>query len=149
MDRPPFVFALSGRTVPRGHEDGDTFLPANFRKEIRLPQVLEATSMSRATFSRQFRKHAGKTLSRFLKDVRLEAACRELRETDRLVIDVALGNGFSQISFVNRVFRRALRCSPTRYRQRHQRKLPVSEMGSNADRRRSASSAGQLGGLTL
>jgi AraC-like DNA-binding protein len=94
------------------------FLLANFRKEIRLTEILEVAKMSRSTFERQFKKHSGKTLSDFLQQIRLDAACRELARTDNPIIDVAFGNGFTQVSFFNRVFRRSLKCSPSDYRCR-------------------------------
>lgn len=97
------------------------FLLANFREEIRLGQLLEVTGMSKPTFSRQFKRHAGKTVSEFLQQVRIEAACDELIRTDRPVIEIALGCGFSQISFFNRVFRRSCLCNPTEYRDRHRK----------------------------
>ena len=75
------------------------FLLANFQKEIRLADLLEVTRMSRATFSRQFMIHSGKTLGQFLQQIRLDAACRDLAETDLPIIDIALGSGFSQVSF--------------------------------------------------
>lgn len=97
------------------------FLVARFRSEIRLEQVLKVTGMSKPTFCRQFKKHYGKTLNAFLQGIRLEAACRELAETENPVIDVAFASGFSQISFFNRLFRRVFKCSPLRYRLRVRR----------------------------
>ena len=98
------------------------FLLSHFRSELRLEQVLEATQMSKPTFSRQFKKHSGKSLNEFLQQIRLDAACRDLVETDHSIIDVALASGFSQISFFNRVFRRVIKCSPSQYRSRARRR---------------------------
>ncbi|GEP44909.1 helix-turn-helix domain-containing protein [Brevifollis gellanilyticus] len=91
-------------------------LLASFREQVRLEDVLILTGMSRPTFARQFKKHSGKTLSEFLNHLRLQAACRELVESDRSVLEIALGSGFTQVSFFNRLFRRLQRCSPTEYR---------------------------------
>jgi AraC-like DNA-binding protein len=91
-------------------------LLAHFRDEVRLQDVLQVTGMSRPTFARQFKKHSGRTFSEFLNRLRLQAACRELRETDRSVLDIALTSGFTQLSFFNRLFRRELKCSPTEFR---------------------------------
>lgn len=106
------------------------FLLANFREEVRLEQLLEVTRMSKPTFSRQFKKHSGKTLSTFLQHVRLDAVCRELAETDRPIIDVAMAGGFSEISFFNRIFRRSLRSSPSQYRSKAQAKRKKAELGT-------------------
>ncbi|MES2596801.1 MAG: AraC family transcriptional regulator [Verrucomicrobiota bacterium] len=93
-------------------------LLASFREQVRLEDVLIITGMSRPTFARQFKKHSGKTLSEFLNHLRLQAACRELVESDRSVLEIALGSGFTQVSFFNRLFRRLQKCSPTEYRAR-------------------------------
>ena len=94
-------------------------LAAHFREEVGLEDLLLLTDMSRATFARQFKKHSGKTFSEFLAQLRLQAACRELRETERSVLDIAASAGFSQLSFFNRLFRREMRCTPSQYRTRH------------------------------
>jgi AraC-like DNA-binding protein len=96
-------------------------LLAHFRDEIRLEEVLKLTQMSKPAFSRQFKKHSGKTFSEFLSCLRLQAACRELVETDRSVLEIALSCGYNQISFFNRIFRRTLGCSPSQYRARERR----------------------------
>lgn len=96
------------------------FLLANFRGVIRLSDVLAAARMSKPTFARQFKKHSGRTLGEFLQQVRLDAACRELAESDRPVTEVALGCSFTQISFFNRLFRRTRRCSRAEFRRRRQ-----------------------------
>jgi AraC-like DNA-binding protein/mannose-6-phosphate isomerase-like protein (cupin superfamily) len=92
------------------------YLLANYRGPIRLSEVLRLAQMSKPTFARQFRKHSGKSFSEFLTHLRLRSACRELEETNHPVLDIALECGFSHVSFFNRVFRRILKTSPTRYR---------------------------------
>lgn len=99
------------------------FVLIHFREEFRLQQILDETRLSKPTFSRQFKIHCGKNLSDFVKQVRLDAVCHELAETDHAIIDVALGNGFSQISFFNRVFRQAMQCSPSEYRARTKKEV--------------------------
>ncbi len=98
---------------------------ANFRDEVRLEDLLLETDMSRATFARQFKKHSGKTFSEFLNQLRLQAACQELRESDLSVLDLSVASGFSQVSFFNRLFRREFGCSPTDYRRKKGKRLPT------------------------
>ncbi len=91
-------------------------LVGHFREEVRLEEVLKIASLSRPTFARQFKRHTGRSLSDFLIELRLQAACRALAETRRSVLEIALDCGFSQVSFFNRVFRRTMGGSPTEYR---------------------------------
>jgi len=112
-------FALAEKSVYRHPmENAMRHVIANFREEVRLETLLELTSLSRATFSRQFRIHAGKSFSEFLLQLRIETACRELLETDRTVTEIAYACGFGQISFFNRSFRRGMGCTPMEFRKR-------------------------------
>jgi len=91
-------------------------LVANHRDTVRLEELLALTGLSRSSFARQFKQHSGRSFSAFLNGLRLEAACRELLESGRPVLDIALGAGFTQVSFFNRLFRRTYGCSPSAFR---------------------------------
>jgi AraC-like DNA-binding protein len=108
------------------------YLVAHFREEVRLGDVLELAAMSRPTFARQFKQHSGRTFSEFVNGLRLQAACLELSQGERSILEIALGCGFSQISFFNRLFRRVMHCSPTEYRARLQAaRTPRSGKGAS------------------
>lgn len=93
-----------------------SYIIAHYRGSIRLPDLLELTGMSRATFSRQFQLHAGRSFSTFLNQVRLQAVCRALRDSSEPITSIALEHGFNQLSFFNRLFRREINMSPSDYR---------------------------------
>jgi len=116
------VFSLpTASTHQQAMAEVVTHLLSSFREPIRLEELLEITSMSKPTFSRLFKIHSGKSFSDFVTHLRLQAACRELLDTDHPIIDVAFGCGFHQISFFNRIFRRIYQCTPTQYRTRKSR----------------------------
>ena len=95
-------------------------LTTHFREDVKLEKLLHLTAMSRPTFSRQFKQHNGRSFSEFLVQLRLQAACRELKETSQTILEIALGCGFTQISFFNRIFRREMAVSPRDYRKNHE-----------------------------
>lgn len=95
-----------------------SFVLGNYRRGVRLEELLRLSGMSRATFARQFQRHSGKCFSAFLNEVRIQAVCRALRETDLPVGEVALEEGFNQLSFFNRIFLRIVGCTPREYRRR-------------------------------
>jgi AraC-like DNA-binding protein len=101
---------------------------ATFREEVRLGQVIELTGMRKATFSRQFKQHVGQSYTDFLNHLRLQAACHDLAETDKPIIEVAYESGFSQLAFFCRFFRRQMGCNPKAFRRSQQlktaKKLP-------------------------
>lgn len=111
-------FSLSGTAA---HQEAVrrsvSYVLANYREPIRLPELLQVACMSRATFARQFHRHTGKSFMSFLNQVRLQAVCRALRETDEPVSKIAFDHGFSHLSYFNRLFRREFAASPTAFRE--------------------------------
>jgi AraC-like DNA-binding protein len=93
-----------------------SYILANHAEPVRLEDLLKVTGMSRPTFARQFKEHAGKSFSSFLNQVRIQAVCRALQETNLQITEIALSHGFRQLSFFNRLFRREIGCPPSRYR---------------------------------
>jgi len=94
-----------------------SYILAHYRDPVRLEELLRLTGMSRATFARQFHRHAGKSFSVFLNQVRLQAVCRSLIESAEPISSIALDHGFNQLSFFNRLFRRELGTNPGDYRR--------------------------------
>jgi len=111
-------FSLSGTAA---HQEAIrrtvSYIVASYREPVGLPELLRLAGMSRATFARQFRKHTGKSFLSFLNQVRLQAVCRVLRESNESVSEIALDHGFNHLSYFNRLFRREFGVNPTSYRQ--------------------------------
>ena len=95
-----------------------SYIHANYREPINLADLLNVTSMSRTTFTRQFLLHAKTCYTTYLNRIRLEAVCRELRNSSEAIGSIALGHGFTQLSFFNRLFRREMGVCPKVYRER-------------------------------
>lgn len=93
-----------------------TFILNNFHEEIGIEDVIKQAGMSRATFSRQFRHHTGKTFTRFLNEVRIDFACRQLIETDQSIGEIAFASGFNNMSHFNHQFSRLRNLSPRQFR---------------------------------
>ncbi|OAI56629.1 hypothetical protein AYO49_03900 [Verrucomicrobiaceae bacterium SCGC AG-212-N21] len=94
------------------------YILQHFREPIALAEVLRLAGMSKATFARQFRRHAGRPFSAFVNQVRLDHACRELVGSGMSVSEAAFASGFNSLSYFNRAFRSAHRCSPKEYRRK-------------------------------
>lgn len=106
------------------------YILANYRESLRLPDLLRRINMSKATFARQFKRHAGKTFTDFVLELRLQHACEELQRDDRTILNIAVDSGFSQISFFNRAFRRVYNTSPDLFRKEHRRLIPPFNSGT-------------------
>lgn len=89
----------------------------NFQDEISFSDVLQQSRMSKATFSRHFKKLTGKTFTRFLADVRLNFAGRKLIESDLPVSEIAFLSGYSNLAHFNHQFKDLHHLSPRAFRK--------------------------------
>lgn len=89
----------------------------NFQEELTFNEILRKTHMSKATFERHFKKLTGKTFTRFLTEVRLNYAGRQLIETDLPVSEIAFSSGFSNLSHFNHQFKVLHHLSPRAFRR--------------------------------
>lgn len=119
----PRPFSLSGSAE---HQEAITrvvsYILAHYREPLHLGELLSLVSMSRPTFARQFRRHAGRSFSMFLNQIRLQAVCQALRNTSEPIGAIALNHGFNNLSFFNRLFRREFKANPSHYRARGHRR---------------------------
>ncbi|MFE0104564.1 cupin domain-containing protein [Streptomyces sp. NPDC059009] len=74
-------------------------------------------AMSRPAFARQFKTLVGATPLAYLSRLRIDLAARLLRETDRLVSDIAEAVGYTSEFAFSRAFSRELGVPPGRYRR--------------------------------
>jgi AraC-like DNA-binding protein len=114
------VFIPSKRQATyRGIRDAIRLVLDRFHEPLRFVDALGRARMSPATFNRQFRAHTGKTFTRFLNEVRIDAACRQLVETARSVSEIAFACGYGNISHFNHQFRALRATTPRAFRAAH------------------------------
>lgn len=106
------------RSSHRGIQKAVHFVLNNFDKNFSLGNVLSESGMSKATFERQFRKKTGKTFTQFLGEVRIDAASRQLIETDLSISEIAFASGFNNLSTFNRQFSTMHGQSPRTFRRK-------------------------------
>jgi transcriptional regulator GlxA family with amidase domain len=84
----------------------------------RVATLAATAAMSERHFTRVFAAEVGETPSRFVEQVRTEAARRELEVTDDTLDVIAVRCGFGTSETLRRTFRRRLQTSPDAYRRR-------------------------------
>jgi AraC family transcriptional regulator len=93
------------------------FVHAKMEDELTLCEMAQSVELSRAHFSRMFRKSTGESPHHFVLRQRVERAKEMLRAAEARVLDVAVASGFKTQQHFARVFRRMCGVSPTEYRQ--------------------------------
>ena len=90
---------------------------ARYAEPLGVDDLAAAAGLSRAHFSREFRRTFGETPHRYLQRRRVERAMFLLRETDRSVTDICLAVGFGSLGTFSRTFREIVGRSPRAYRR--------------------------------
>ncbi len=120
------AFAPAARHLLRARDLAD----ARYFEPLDVDQLARAAGLSRAHFSREFRRTFGESPHSYLLTRRLERAAALLRSTDRSIIDVCFSVGLHSVGSFTTSFTRTFGLSPTAYRARfppaaHQIRLPT------------------------
>ncbi len=105
----------SVRHLVRGRDLAD----ARYHEQIGVADMAAAAGLSRAHFTREFRRAFGESPRQYLLTRRLERAATLLRTTDRTVTDICLLVGLTSLGSFTTSFTRIHGCTPTEYRRQH------------------------------
>ena len=73
----------------------------------------------RPTFMTIFKQHTGTSCTEFIIQARVNAACEELRNSVKPVLEIATDVGFNNLSNFNRQFKHYYDQTPSQYRKTH------------------------------
>lgn len=93
-------------------------LPHRFLEATDLDAAAAELGMSRRRFTQLFREVTGSTWAVYLTRLRIDYACRLLRETSRSILSTAFECGYDDLSLFYRVFRRQTGTTPREWRAR-------------------------------
>lgn len=96
------------------------FCHCNYAREITLEEIAAYVGMNKSAFCTFMRRHAGKSLSEFVNDIRLKRAMEMLRHTDKNISDIAYDTGFANVTYFNRLFRNKYNRTPKSVRTEKQ-----------------------------
>jgi AraC-like DNA-binding protein len=106
------AFVPPARHLVRAKDAADS----RYFEALGVEDLARAAGLSRAHFSREFRKAFGESPHSYLLTRRLERAAALLRTTDRSVVDICLSVGLQSIGSFTTSFTRTFGVPPTVYR---------------------------------
>ncbi len=106
------AFVPPARHLQRAKDLAD----ARYFEPLGVDDLARAAGLSRAHFSREFRRAFGDSPHAYLLTRRLERAAALLRTTDRSVAEVCLAVGLQGLGSFTTSFKRAYGMTPTAYR---------------------------------
>jgi AraC-like DNA-binding protein len=103
---------------------------ARYFEPLDVDDLAKAAGLSRAHFSREFRRVFGESPHAYLLTRRLERAAALLRTTDRSIADICFSVGLQSIGSFTTSFTRTFGVSPAAYRVKfppasHQARVPA------------------------
>ena len=109
------AFAPTARHLLRAKDLAD----ARYFEPLDVDDLAGAAGLSRAHFSREFRRAFGESPHAYLLTRRLERAAALLRGTDRSVAEICFAVGLRSVGSFTTSFTRTYGTSPTAYRAAH------------------------------
>jgi AraC-like DNA-binding protein/mannose-6-phosphate isomerase-like protein (cupin superfamily) len=89
----------------------------HYRSPIRIGTLAELVSMNEAAFCRFFKKTLGKTVSEYIRELRISHVCQQIQNTKDPLYKIAYDSGFSSLTLFNRQFKRVTGRTPGQYRR--------------------------------
>jgi AraC-like DNA-binding protein len=109
------AYAPPARHLLRAKDLADS----HYAEPLGVEDMAREAGLSRAHFSREFRRAFGDSPHAYLLTRRLERAAALLRSTDRQVADICFSVGLASLGSFTTSFTRTYGVSPTAYRERH------------------------------
>lgn len=112
-----------------GTEDGNpvlfhkicTYLQMHYNKKISMEELCHSLHYSESYISRVFRSGSGRSIQRYVQELRTEEAKLLLVSTAMTVQEIALYVGFGDSNYFSTVFRSIAGISPRTYRKQNQK----------------------------
>jgi transcriptional regulator GlxA family with amidase domain len=102
--------------------------------ELSVDSLARRAGMSPRKFARVFSREVGCTPGRFVEEARVEAARRDLEDSDRGIEAVASRCGFGSAETMRRAFLRCVSVPPAHYRERFRNPRPIRAGRQNPKR---------------
>lgn len=106
----------SDRQPPRWLQQARDLLHDQFSENPTLAAIAEAVGVHPVYLAREFRRHYRCTVGEYLRQVRVESACRQITGSDMPLADVATAVGFYDQSHFSRTFKRITGLTPAEFR---------------------------------
>lgn len=93
------------------------YIKEHYNRNLTLDELSDVCNLSPCHLSKTFKKVTGMTCFEYIIDFRLTKAYDALTNSDKSILDIAMENGFNNISYFNRAFKKKYSCTPKECRK--------------------------------
>lgn len=97
------------------------YIKTHFQEEISLEDIANNSYMSKRSLNDYFSNFYGMSPMRYLNQIRLKNAEKALRETSRMISEIAFESGFNDSNFFSRQFTQQFKVNPKKFRCQFQK----------------------------
>lgn len=97
------------------------YIKSHFQEEVSLEGIASNSNMSKRSLNDYFLNCYGVTPMKYLNRIRLKNAEKELRETKKMISEIAFKNGFNDSNFFSRQFTQSYKMNPKKFRNQFQK----------------------------
>ncbi len=94
-----------------------TFIHKNYASDIKINELAAMEGLSETHYRACFKKLTGISPSEYITERRIEGASKLLESTSMSISDIAMANGYSDIYYFIRVFKKQTGTTPAKYRK--------------------------------
>lgn len=98
------------------------FVANSYTERITVDDIAEAANISARECYRKFSQYLRTSPTDYINAVRIQQACRLLREGKQSITDIGLSVGFSSSSYFATKFKREIGCTPQEYKHNNKRR---------------------------
>jgi AraC family transcriptional regulator len=109
----------SSRSLPpRWLKQARELIHARVNESLALSQIAQTVGVHPVYLAREFRRHYRSTIGEYIRQLRIESACREMLKPDASLAEIAVACGFHDQSHFSKAFKRVMNTTPAKYRAR-------------------------------
>lgn len=121
-------FLQTQSATPGPIRDLQTWIVDHLDEDLAIESLASRVAMSPRNFTRVFTRETGIPPARYVEEMRLAAARRQLEESALNIEQIALAAGFGNSLNLRRVFERRLQVTPGEYRERFRPRLRAYDL---------------------
>lgn len=95
------------------------FIREHLHNPLNIEQLSKKACMSQTHFFRSFKNELGISPVDFINNERIKMAKNLLRTPNKSINDVCYASGFNNVSYFNKIFKRATNLTPSEYKAQH------------------------------
>jgi len=95
------------------------YILENYQERVSLEEASRLISMTKSSFCKFLKKHAKKTFSQIVNEIRIAHACDLMIRTNKKISTIAFESGYNDTSYFSRTFKKIIKISPKEFMERY------------------------------